>query len=111
MSRKTTQAFLIVLLSATYGVLYGQDTFQLAPPLLKFPSIFFERSVQVSAEFRQPESTIRYTLNGWIPTEESPAFDKPVTISKPVTKLSVRTFAKGYLPSEMVQVNFYKMGK
>lgn len=111
MSNKSTKACLIVLLSAIYGVLYGQDTFQLAPPLLKFPSIFFERSVPVSAEFRQPESTIRYTLNGWIPTEESPVFDKPVTISKPVTKLSVRTFAKGYLPSEMVQVNFYKMGK
>ncbi len=111
MSKRTTQIILTVLLSATYGVLHGQDTFQLAPPLLKFPSIFFERSVQVSAEFRQPESSIRYTLNGWIPTEESPVFDKPVSINKPVTKLSVRTFAKGFLPSEMVQVNFYKMGK
>lgn len=111
MSKRTTQIILTVLLSATYGVLHGQDTFQLAPPLLKFPSIFFEKSVQVSAEFRQPESSIRYTLNGWIPTEESPVFDKPVSINKPVTKLSVRTFAKGFLPSEMVQVNFYKMGK
>ncbi|MBN8676964.1 MAG: chitobiase/beta-hexosaminidase C-terminal domain-containing protein [Chitinophagales bacterium] len=111
MSKRTTQIILTVLLSATYSVLHGQDTFQLAPPLLKFPSIFFEKSVQVSAEFRQPESSIRYTLNGWIPTEESPVFDKPVSINKPVTKLSVRTFAKGFLPSEMVQVNFYRMGK
>jgi hypothetical protein len=111
MSKKTIQICLVALLTAIYTQASAQDTFQLAPPLLKFPSIFFERSVQVSAEFKQPESAIHYTLNGYIPTEESPVFDKPVSIQKPVTKLSVRTFAKGYLPSEMVQVNFYKMGK
>ncbi|HAD10965.1 MAG TPA: hypothetical protein DCF33_00865 [Saprospirales bacterium] len=111
MSKNSKQSFFAALLVFFSVMAPAQDTFQLAPPLLRFPSIFFDKSVQVTAEFRQPESSIHYTLNGWIPTEESSVFDKPVNINKPVTKLSVRTFAKGYLPSEMVQVNFYKMGK
>lgn len=88
----------------------AQQLFQLAPPLLKYQSVFFEGSTSVAIMFSQPGAEIRYTLNGKEPATNDRLYTKPVRITKQTT-LKAKAFGKNYLPSETVQVLFTKDGK
>lgn len=46
--------------------------------------------------------THHYTLDGSDPDEKSPAYDKPVVLTKSAT-LKVRSYLKGYQPSDIVE--------
>jgi Chitobiase/beta-hexosaminidase C-terminal domain len=89
---------------------YGQQLFQLAPPLLKYGSVFFEGSTSVEIRFNQPGAEVRYTLNGKEPTSNDVVYTKPVRIAKQAT-LKAKAFGKSFLPSETVQARFIKNGK
>jgi hypothetical protein len=51
------------------------------------------------------EAIIRYTLDGSEPTESSPKYDKPLTITQSST-LVARAFREGYNPSIQTKVNY-----
>ena len=87
----------------------AQRQWQLAAPILKTHSNFFQYQAQLNMYFRQPEAVIRYTLNGSEPTEKSKAYKKPVIINKEQT-IKAKVFAAGFLPSETVTIHFYKRG-
>ncbi len=54
-----------------------------------------------------PGATIRYTLDGTLPAEDSPKYDKPFTITKAgETVVKTRTFFKDLLPSPIVYGTF-----
>lgn len=88
----------------------GQEQFQLAPPLLKYNSIFFSKSAQINILFAQKGTTIHYTLDGKEPVESSPLYKSPLVITRPFTIVKVRTFGAGYRPSETTTVSFIKSG-
>lgn len=95
-----------------FGLLFAkaQDTFQLAPPFLKYPSVFFEKEAPVNLKFAQLGTHIHYTLNGLEPSENDPVYRRPIVFKKTATTLKARVFGDGFLPSETVEVTFYKRG-
>ena len=98
-------ALLLMLLSG-----FGQDKFQLAPPMLKYPSAFFSGSTSFEVVFNQPGAAVHYTLTGKEPTEKDPLYSKAVPVNKK-TIVKVKAFGKGYLPSETVTAFFINEGK
>ncbi|MBL7817188.1 MAG: chitobiase/beta-hexosaminidase C-terminal domain-containing protein [Saprospiraceae bacterium] len=101
--------FLIVFLS-NVAVLSAQDAFQLAPPLLKYPSVFFTKEAKIDLVFAEPNTQIHYTLNGEEPTENAQRYTHPLSITKNFTTVKARVFGKNYLPSDVVQATFIKEG-
>lgn len=88
----------------------AQDTFQLAPPFLKYPSAFFEKKATVSMQFAQPGTRIHYTVNGETPDETDPVYSRPVVVKKHFTTLKARVFGAGFLPSDVAEATFFKRG-
>ncbi len=89
---------------------FGQPTFQLASPMLKYKSAFFSGSTSFEVIFNQPGSQVRYTLNGKEPTENDLLYSTSVPITKR-TQVKVKAFGKNFLPSEIVSATFIKDGK
>lgn len=98
---------ILALLCTCYAGAQGQ--WQLAAPILKTHSNFFQYQAQLNMYFRHPDAVIRYTLNGSEPTEKSKAYKKPVIINKEQT-IKAKVFAACFLPSETVTIHFYKRG-
>ena len=88
----------------------AQKAFQLAPPMLKYHSIFFKTSEMVSMQFAQRGTKIFFTLNGKEPTQNDSYYNKPILIQKTLTTLKAKVFGNGFLPSETVAVTFIKDG-
>ena len=89
---------------------FGQQQFQLAPPVLQYHSAFFKDSEIASLKFAQPGTKIYYTLNGAEPTQKDAVYHQPVVIKKSLTTLKAKVFGNGFLPSETVQATFIKDG-
>lgn len=100
--------FILLLLICSAG--YSQQFFQLAPPLLKYQSVFFEGSTSVEIMFNQPGAEVRYTLNGKEPTSKDLLYTKPLRITQQ-TMLKAKAFGKSFLASATVQALFVKEGK
>lgn len=88
----------------------AQQTFQLAPPMLKYHSVFFTTSEKVSMQFAQRGTKIFFTLNGKEPTQNDSYYNKPIEIRKSFTTLKAKVFGDGFLPSEPISVTFIKDG-
>jgi Fn3 associated len=101
--------FLIIFIS-NIAVLSAQDTFQLAPPILKYPSVFFTKEAKIEMKFAEPNTQIHFTTNNQDPTEKDPTYTKPIIISKSFTTVKARVFSKIYKPSDVVQATFIKDG-
>lgn len=89
---------------------FGQQEFQLAPPVLKYNSAFFTSTITASLQFAQPGTQIFYTLNDMEPATNNVAYHHPVLIKKSFTTLKAKVFGNGFLPSETVQATFLKDG-
>ncbi len=103
---KTAASFLLFIITATG---YGQPV-QLAPPLLKYQSVFFKDKTKVALLFAQQGTTIHYTLNDEQPTERDKVYTKPILIKNSITTLKAITTGDGFLPSAPVAVTFIKKG-
>lgn len=88
----------------------AQDTFKLAPPMLKYASIFFDRSVNIQLAFAQPGTAIHYTLNNREPALSDKVYRHPLLIKEGFTTLKARVFGKGFLPSETISTTFIQSG-
>jgi hypothetical protein len=89
---------------------FSQPLYQLAPPLMKFGSVFFSKKVLVDLQFRFTGSQIRYTLDGRVPTDADFLYRRPVNIRNGFTTLTARVYSQGYLPSETVSATFIPDG-
>lgn len=103
-------SILFVLIGSILTPLSAQNTFQLAPPYLQYESVFFERSATVSMEFNQANTRIHYTTNGEDPDEKDPVYTRPLQLKKNFTILKAKVFGPGFLPSDIVEVTFFKQG-
>ncbi len=92
-------------------LLFAQDTFQLAPPLLKYSSVFFANKTAVEIKFAQRGTVVHYILNNREPTRQDPVYTKPITIKNNFTTLKAKAFGNNFHPSETVAVTFIKEGK
>jgi hypothetical protein len=102
-------AVIIACLFATS--LSAQTKFQLAPPLLIYPSSFFKGSTELVVIFNQPGASVHYTLDGKEPTESSAVYTKPIKITGTRVSVKAKTFGNGYDPSETASVVFVGGGK
>jgi len=104
------KAFLPILTILFFYNCCAQNAFQLAPPMLKYHSVFFKTSEMVSMQFAQPGTKIFFTLNGKEPTQNDSYYTKPILIQKAFTTLKTKVFGNGFLPSETLAVKFIKDG-
>jgi hypothetical protein len=89
---------------------FSQPLFQLAPPMLKYPSAFFTGNTSFEVIFNQPGAEVHYTLNGNEPTEHDPVYSGIVPVNKK-TIVKVKALGKDFLPSETVSATFINDGK
>lgn len=101
--------FLLALAFLFFNVCCAQP-FQLAPPVLQYSSVFFEKNLVVPIKFEQPGTKIYYTLNNADPSEKNVVYVSPLVLSKNLTTLKARVFGKDFLPSETVRATFIKDG-
>ncbi|MEJ8844004.1 chitobiase/beta-hexosaminidase C-terminal domain-containing protein [Lacibacter sp. H375] len=90
---------------------FAQQLFQLAPPLLKYKSVFFYDKAILEIKFEQPGAEIRYTINGNEPTANDLLYTKPIVIAGKRTSIKAKAMGTDFLPSETVSVEFIKTGK
>jgi hypothetical protein len=83
---------------------------QLAPPLLKYQSVFFKNTATAELKFAMQGTSIHYTLNNQTPTKKSPVYHQPIPIKQSFTTLQAMVFGDGFLPSEIVKATFIKDG-
>jgi hypothetical protein len=88
----------------------AQPVFQLAPPMLKYHSGFFNGSTSFEVIFDQPGAEVHYTLNGKEPTKKDPLYSKAVPINKR-TVVKAKAFGNDFTASETVTAHFINQGK
>ena len=71
-----------------------------ATPVVSPASCLIYPSTNVTLACATPGATIRYTLDGTIPTESSPAYFRPVVVDDACT-VAARAFADGKTPSAL----------
>ncbi|MFC0775463.1 chitobiase/beta-hexosaminidase C-terminal domain-containing protein [Terrimonas alba] len=99
-----------VLILLSFQESFGQQKFQLAPPMLKYESGFFSGKTSLEVIFNQPGAEVRYTVNGNEPTEKDRLYSNPIPITQK-TLVKVKAFGNDYLPSETVTASFITEGK
>jgi len=102
---------LFVFLCSISLPLFAQDSFQLAPPLLKYNSVFFIGKTNLEIKFAQTGTAVHYTLNGKEPTIKDLVYKRPISVTNNFTSVKAKTFGKAFKPSESVAVTFIKDGK
>jgi hypothetical protein len=106
--KKQAGSLILFLFLTIYAV--SQQLFQLAPPFIKYGSVFFKDEVKVALLFAQPGTVTRYTTNGSEPTENDAAYKEPIRINKSFTVVKAKVFGKNFLPSETTEATFIKDG-
>jgi hypothetical protein len=86
---------------------YAQKNIQLASPQTESTSVYFKNSACVWFEFRQQGATIRYTLNGDEPDENSSVYKEPICVSGSGT-IKAKSFAPEFLSSSSIKVQCIK---
>jgi len=102
---------LLIFLCGITCSLFAQDTFQLAPPLLKYGSIFFTGKTDIAIKFAQIGTSVHYTIDGNEPTVNDLIYKKPITITNNFTTVKAKAFGKNFRPSETVAVTFINDGR
>lgn len=87
----------------------AQQIFQLAPPLIKYSTVFFKKTALVPLVFAQSGTSIHYTTNGAEPGANSALFKKPIRMRRQTT-IKAKVFGAGFLPSETVEATFIRDG-
>jgi uncharacterized repeat protein (TIGR03806 family) len=77
----------------------------LAPPVVSPPQGRYDRPVEVTLKAAEPGASIRYTLDGSLPTSADALYEKPIPLSGP-TILRAKAFKAGYTRSITVQQVF-----
>lgn len=103
-------SILLFLLGISFS-LFAQDTFQLAPPLLKYSSVFFRDKAIVEIKFAQSKTKVHYSLNNQEPTINDRVYKNPISIKTNFGTLKAKAFGNAFHPSETVTATFIKEGK
>jgi hypothetical protein len=105
------KSVILLFLLTISTAIFAQDTFQLAPPLVKYNSVFFADKAMVEIKFAQATAAVHYTLNNQEPTVKDLIYAKPITFKSNCTTLKVKAFGNNFYPSQTVATTFFKAGK
>lgn len=99
----------IITLILIFALQYccGQQQYQLAPPILKYRSVFFADTCSCSILFNQPGAAVHYTLNGQEPTSSDKVYTRALRFKKG-TIVKAKAFGKDFTASETVSAQFVK---
>ncbi len=103
--------YFLVLFLFNYNSLFSQEFFQLAPPILKYNSVFFSNSTSVEIKFAQNGTAVHYTLNNMMPTMQDLIYKWPIIIKNNFTVIMAKAFGNSFSSSETVSATFIKEGK
>ena len=103
--------FIIFLFWIFPTALMAQQQYRLTPPMIQYPSIFFNQQVLVDLAFAFPNTSIHYTLNQKEPTIKDRVYRKPIPINQHLTTLKAKVFGPPFLPSETISATFIQAGK
>jgi len=98
-------SFLVFVISTNCN---GQQLVQLAPPLMKYNSVFFKNEKNVELKFAQPGTQIHYTLNNQPPAEQDKIYTAPIHIKETITTVKAIATDNNFLTSEIVSATFIK---
>jgi hypothetical protein len=70
----------------------------LPPPMISPPGGTFMKPVEISLTSSEPESDIRYTLDGTVPSSSDARYERPIKLSAPAV-LRARAFKDGFTRS------------
>ena len=84
--------------------------FQLADPSLTSSAIFFENENEIKLSLAYDDVTLRYTLDGSEPTEQSAIYTKPIIVNKS-GEFNAKAFHPTCQPSNTVGVKYFKINK
>ena len=94
-----------------FGVFDGfSNPQQLKPPQLTTAKTLFDSVLDVNFYNKVKGNVIRYTLDGSIPDSIAAIYSEPIMINKSLT-LQARSFKKGWLPSEVLREEYFKVRK
>lgn len=88
-------------LQAPYSMTAGD---QVSMPYVTGDPVYYEGDFEVLLRSRTEGATIRYTLDGSDPDENSSLFEKPFTINSDVI-ITARAFKDGLAPSEQMRIH------
>lgn len=95
----------------TFGVFKGfSEPQQLKPPQLTTEKTLFDSALTVDFFSKVKGNVIRYTLDGSDPDSTSQRYEKPIKINNSLT-LKARSFKEGWLPSDVLIEDYFKVGK
>jgi mono/diheme cytochrome c family protein len=77
----------------------------LSPPTFSLLAGTYETPINLRLIHPDPAVTIRYTIDGSVPTSADPAYEGPITVSEPTT-VRARAFKPGFSKSIVVQQTF-----
>jgi hypothetical protein len=103
---KAAASFLLFIISA---IGYGQPV-KLAPPLLKYQSVFFKDSAIVEMLFAEKNTEIHFHLASILPGESDEVYEKPIVLKNRMSNISAITTGKGFLSSRPATATFIKNG-
>ena len=69
---------------------------------------FTDSSIAVELASESPDAVIHYTINGAVPTESSPVYVAPITVTA-TTQVRARSYEEGKLPSLIASETYVKM--
>ena len=92
-------------------LLFAQEPYQLAPPLLKYASVFFTNKASVAIKFAQQGTRVHYTLDNREPAESDAIYTVPINVSKNLTTLKAKAMGADFLSSETVAATFIREGR
>lgn len=101
---------ILILFLLKTSLVLAQDAFQLAPPILKYPSVFFTKEAKIEMAFAEPNTEIHFTTNGAEPTKQDSIYKYPLSIRTNFTTVKARVFSEIYQASDVVSATFIKDG-
>jgi len=104
------QLIILIPIYLMVAICKAQTPVQLAPPLLKYQSVFFKKSANVELKFAQQGTQIYYTLNNRTPTVKDKLYRKPIQIKKSFTTLKAMVAGEQFSSSEIITATFIKDG-
>lgn len=100
----------LVLLCSSFPRANAQDSFQLAPPIVKLKSAYIRDSVLLEVYFNQPGAAVHYTFGFRDPGPGDPVFHSPMYIKKPGI-MRLKALGSDFKASETIPVTFFTAGK
>ncbi|WP_020566764.1 chitobiase/beta-hexosaminidase C-terminal domain-containing protein [Neolewinella persica] len=101
-------ALFLIVTSCSQPPFLQADAVALSPPVIRVENTFFTETASISVGETQGGSRVRYTVDGTVPTVESPAAEREMSVDKSQV-LTFRTLGGGFLPSEPVEVEVLKL--